>query len=152
MDGVGTAITQVDTTARHKLWAKRVIGNKIYRYVYNTGANSIVAGAACFRDTATDGYVTTSGTLVPERKRPGGIGVSTIANGSYGWIQRGGKNSTIKKTTYAGEGYYLVGVSHVSGRVGGAAITLATSYMAFGFSTASYSVGSVCVGILTLET
>ena len=76
---------------------------KVYRFIYNFGADSIVAGDVVSQATPyVAGYVSntaasildfTDGTTTRPKVR--GIGVAPIATAKYGFIQCGGPNSNV---------------------------------------------------------
>lgn len=98
MGFIGTILTQIDTTAQMGLWKERRLNGKKYRYVYNNGATTLVAGYAVYHNTTTKGQVTCV-CVSNIRNRPAGIAISAIPNASYGWIQVSGRNTTLKKVS-----------------------------------------------------
>jgi hypothetical protein len=75
---------------------------KAYKYVKNSsGAAFVVGDMTCYLRTSTDpGH-----TQVSKDKThthgvfPAGVAISTVPDGSYGWIQYKGANSAVRKTS-----------------------------------------------------
>jgi len=76
-------------------WDDKVNGKR-YRYVQNSTGSALafVVGNSVLDMVATPGVVSTDRSEAAQTERCGGIAISTLAVGEYGWVQTKGRNLT----------------------------------------------------------
>jgi len=117
MSGFNSPVNTIDTYRKHPLGTPRRIGSVWYRYGYNAGADTLVAGEIVgFSQTGnTYGYI--SGTAADiidgtsTSSPAAGMAVAAIPTTNWGWIQTQGPNQTAITT----DGSVVAGACTIGG-------------------------------------
>lgn len=148
-----TALTANDSTAKDEVGAIRVeydatYGQKIYMYVL--AASTIAAGTVCTMK-GTTGYTVGIGTNGVGAQKAVGVGIGTITDAYYGWIQVRGYCGTVSKhatihacTTAYAEMVHLSGTIRSGKYINTTTWLTATSYFVDAGITALASKGTAC--------